>query len=375
MNKLCFVLMPFKDALKEVYWQAIKPACAKAGFEALRVDELKGTFNINRKIIEHIFSNDAIVADLSGWNPNVFYELGVAHAIANKTIMIIRKKDRMPFDVSTYRCLQYEQTDAGLVKLREDIVESLLSLETWRQHPTNPVQDFKPAQALLTADERQQWERELRNRRDLITRLETKQQELRQSLAQKETTIAALEKNVANLQTQLAGSRSSPSPLQLRAQARHDLSVDAAQQMIRERNFFDKSKNEQSRGLVHEYETIEREGEKLVMDHATGLTWQQSGSPERLTYDDTEQYIRELNQKNFAGYNDWRLPTLEEAMSLMEPTKKHDELFIDPVFDKKQAWIRTADKESAGLAWVVYFGNGLCNRNDVRSSAFVRAVR
>ncbi len=77
-KKLCFVLMPFKDDMKEVYWKGIKPRCVKAGFDALRVDELKGTFNINRKIIEHIFISNAIVADLTDWNPNVFYDMGVA---------------------------------------------------------------------------------------------------------------------------------------------------------------------------------------------------------------------------------------------------------------------------------------------------------
>ena len=111
--------------MKEVYREAIKPACEKAGFASLRVDELKGAFNINRKIIEHIFSSDAIVADLTGWNPNVFYEMGVAHAIDNKTITIIQKKDKLPFDVVTYRGIFYEQTAAGLAKLREDIFESL----------------------------------------------------------------------------------------------------------------------------------------------------------------------------------------------------------------------------------------------------------
>ena len=115
-KKLCFVLMPFKDEMKEVYWKAIKPACEQAGFRCLRVDELKGTYNINRKIIQHIFTSNAIVADLTDWNPNVFYEMGVAHAIDNKTIMIIQKKDELPFDVHTYRCIKYDQNETGCVK-------------------------------------------------------------------------------------------------------------------------------------------------------------------------------------------------------------------------------------------------------------------
>jgi hypothetical protein len=48
--------MPFREELKAVYRDAIRPACQKAGFTALRVDELKGVFNINKKIIQHIIS-------------------------------------------------------------------------------------------------------------------------------------------------------------------------------------------------------------------------------------------------------------------------------------------------------------------------------
>lgn len=88
--------MPFKDDLQEVYDKAIKPACIRAGFESLRVDELQGPFNINRKIIEYLFSSDAIIADLTGWNPNVFYEMGVVHTLDNKTLMIIQRKDQLP---------------------------------------------------------------------------------------------------------------------------------------------------------------------------------------------------------------------------------------------------------------------------------------
>ena len=68
-KRLCFVLMPFKDEMKDVYWSAIKPACEEAGYRNLRVDELKGPFNIHRKIIEYIFISDAIISDLTEWNP------------------------------------------------------------------------------------------------------------------------------------------------------------------------------------------------------------------------------------------------------------------------------------------------------------------
>lgn len=62
-----------------------------------------------------------------------------------------------------------------------------------------------------------------------------------------------------------------------------------------------------SKGLQHQYELIEREGGTLVVDHTTDLMWQQSGSDEQITFAEAEKYVQRLNDKKYAGYNDWRL--------------------------------------------------------------------
>jgi hypothetical protein len=165
-----------------------------------------------------------------------------------------------------------------------------------------------------------------------------------------------------------------PTIIRLRPTPNSNLSGEAVQQMLREKNFFDSGWNESGKGIRHEYEGTERHGVKLVIDHATGLTWQKGGSEESLVFKDAEDYIRKLKAENYCGYNDWRLPTLEEAMSLMEP-KKHGELYLDPIFDRKQGWIWSADKESAGRAWYVYFSDGHCYHYDVGNYDYVRAVR
>lgn len=72
-----------------------------------------------------------------------------------------------------------------------------------------------------------------------------------------------------------------------------------------------------------------------------------------------EQKLFRLNDKT-----EWRLPTLEEAMSLMEPVRNEDGLFINPVFSDKQRWIWTADQHGVSSAWVVYFGGGGCGHPD-----------
>ena len=115
--------------------------------------------------------------------------------------------------------------------------------------------------------------------------------------------------------------------------------------------------------------------DKVVVDHATGLTWQQSGSKEFMTYDEARRYIAQLNRGKFAGYSNWRLPTLKEAITLLEQEKNSDRLFIGSEFDNKQGWIWTSDLYSASSAWVVTFGIGSCGYYDFYGNSYVRAVR
>lgn len=120
---------------------------------------------------------------------------------------------------------------------------------------------------------------------------------------------------------------------------------------------------------------MSRKGGKVVYDHASSLMWQQSGSTKEMEYKNAKAYVEALNSQNFAGYSDWRLPTLEEAMSLMKPTKNTDALYIDPLFDKQQNWIWTSDTYSASRAWVVDFYFGYCYYGAFSYNDAVRAVR
>ncbi|GAK59126.1 serine/threonine protein kinase [Candidatus Vecturithrix granuli] len=125
---------------------------------------------------------------------------------------------------------------------------------------------------------------------------------------------------------------------------------------------------------------FEKQGE-VVIDHATGLMWQQSGSGTYMNYTKAQEYIKNLNRQQFAGYNDWRLPTIPELMSLLEPKRASDGLYIDPIFDRTQMWcwsadiIQIKDEGSSGSAWHVYFSYGNARWNDFYNDGYVRAVR
>ena len=97
-----------------------------------------------------------------------------------------------------------------------------------------------------------------------------------------------------------------------------------------------------------------------------------------MTFDEAQSWVESLNKQNVAGFADWRLPTLEEAMSMMEP-KKHGNFNIDPIFNSQQPWIWTSDKVAGAggpRAWVVHFHSGECDSYHVdNSNYYVRAVR
>jgi len=153
------------------------------------------------------------------------------------------------------------------------------------------------------------------------------------------------------------------------------LSSSAVETMLKRRDFFDSNWNK-SGDFINKYEAKTINREKVVIDHATGLMWHQSGSEERISYDKAKQWIDDLNRRSHAGYGDWRLPTSEEAASLLERSKMNGDLYIDPLFSAKQEWIWTSDTLSTGdLVWVVYFLHGVVYWNIVGYDYHVRPVR
>lgn len=171
-------------------------------------------------------------------------------------------------------------------------------------------------------------------------------------------------------------------PIRLRSEPIENLSEKKVRAMIRRRGFFDNEGNWDGQGLMHQYEETERSGKKLVIDHTTGLTWQQSGSRKAIRGKDVSDYIKQLNQHNFAGYSDWRLPTLEEAMSLIEPKKNKRGQYVAAIFNEEQWYILTADTHTVELEdywipWLVHFHSGTCEFTSLGdfSTVFIRAVR
>jgi len=155
-----------------------------------------------------------------------------------------------------------------------------------------------------------------------------------------------------------------------------NLSEDRVEAMIQKYDFFDVKRNESGLGIQTQFEIQEFNSGNVIIDRSIGLMWQQAGSVETMWYDNTNNWLDELNQNKYAGYTDWRLPTLEEAMSLMMGERKNDHCYIDPLFDKEQSSIWTADlSKNAHRAWVVFYSYGSCCENCLDFNNYVRAVR
>jgi len=128
--------------------------------------------------------------------------------------------------------------------------------------------------------------------------------------------------------------------------------------------------------FTNNYRLWIKDGDQVVIDRTTGLMWHQSGSEERLTYKKAKRWVKRLNSNRYAGYMDWRLPTIEEAASLIETKKMNGYLYINPVFSAKQEWIWTKDSCSGKKrVWIVHFISGFVSWSSLVIGNYVRPVR
>lgn len=125
-----FVVMQFSDDFNDLYQEVIKPVCETYGYECKRGDEYFTNGSILQDIIQSIKESSVIIADITPNNPNVFYELGYAHAINKPTILLSdKKREKLPFDISGFRTLFYDNTIAGKSAVEAKLKEHLQNIK------------------------------------------------------------------------------------------------------------------------------------------------------------------------------------------------------------------------------------------------------
>ncbi len=112
-----------------------------------------------------------------------------------------------------------------------------------------------------------------------------------------------------------------------------------------------------------------------ITDDRTRLMWQKSGSQGVMDWSEAGAYVKKLNEERFAGYGDWRLPTVEELASLMERSWLNDDLFVAPVFSSAQKYCWTGDTKGIERAWKGNFHLGFFLDFPISDLSAVRAVR
>lgn len=126
-----FMVMPFSDEVaNQNYEHSIRPICDTFNLELRRADEIFSTSPIYDDIVKEIQEASIIIVDITNKNPNVFYELGMAHTLKQgRTIMVTQDgfKD-MPFDIAHFRIIPYENTIAGKVKFEKQLSSTLTNL-------------------------------------------------------------------------------------------------------------------------------------------------------------------------------------------------------------------------------------------------------
>jgi hypothetical protein len=127
--------------------------------------------------------------------------------------------------------------------------------------------------------------------------------------------------------------------------------------------------------------------DRVVYDLITNLCWQREDSKSQMTFEQSKDYIKKINDQCYAGFKDWRLPTLEEAMSLVKPSVNKRNLHIffyfvqnyremwttDKIKGNTNVWPLTRDKNKNH--WIVNIRFGFCELADEAHERSVRAVR
>lgn len=182
-KKICFVIAPIGDEESEVRKRSdqilkhvIEPSTNECGYEAIRADKIEKPGVITSQVIQHIIEDSLVIADLTGHNANVFYELAIRHALRKPFIQIIQKGEKIPFDVSGTRTIYINHHDLDSVdESKNGIINQIKSLEEDANQIETPISISLDLQSLRKSDDPER--RSLADIMAVITELPTRIEE------------------------------------------------------------------------------------------------------------------------------------------------------------------------------------------------------
>ena len=144
----CFVICPIGEEGTEVRINSdkllkyiISPVCEACGFTAERVDKQNDANSITQTIIDSLENSDLVIADISGHNPNVFYEMGYRARTKKPMIHLRKKGENIPFDVNAIRTFDYDLTDLDSVEEIKDRLKKTIESFTYTDSVETPEEE------------------------------------------------------------------------------------------------------------------------------------------------------------------------------------------------------------------------------------------
>ena len=139
-NKKCFIITPIGDENSDIrrkteglFEAIIKPVMSELGYEAILPQQISNPGSITTQVIDRIISSDLVIANLTGLNPNVMYELAVRHAARKPIVCVVENGTKLPFDIQQDRVIFYNDEFCRVETLKKDLrqmVESAVKMKT-----------------------------------------------------------------------------------------------------------------------------------------------------------------------------------------------------------------------------------------------------
>lgn len=123
-----FVVMQFTEQFNDLYDDVIRPVCEGLEINAYRASDIYRPGAILQDILHGLDESYVVIADVTPPNPNVFYELGYSHALKKPVILLAERNTTLPFDISGYRVIFYDNTIGGKSAVEADLRRHLTSI-------------------------------------------------------------------------------------------------------------------------------------------------------------------------------------------------------------------------------------------------------
>lgn len=146
-EKVCFVISPIGEPDSDirrrsdkVFKHIISPAIEPLGYKPIRADHISEPGIIPSQVIQYVVESPLVIADLTGRNPNVFYELAIRHAIKKPLVQMMKNEEQIPFDVAGTRTIQIDIHDLDSVEnAKQELLNQIKSIEAGKTEIDTPI--------------------------------------------------------------------------------------------------------------------------------------------------------------------------------------------------------------------------------------------